>query len=88
MKYRLITEEDLLKVSEGTDLHLNITEKTQRAFRGLHKLTLLKQLRDVAKLLKKMKEMYRNYPSPEGFEEWHKEVREITKEVKKRFSRR
>ena len=88
MKYRLITEEDLLKVSEGTDLHLNITEKTQRAFRGLHKLTLLKQLRDVAKLLKKMKEMYRNYPSPEGLEEWHKEVREITKEVKKRFSRR
>jgi len=88
MKYHLITEEDLFKVSIGEDLHLNITEKTRRAFRGLRKLTMLRQLRDAASLLKKMKAMYRNYPSPEGFEEWRKEVNEIMKDARKRLSRK
>jgi digeranylgeranylglycerophospholipid reductase len=88
MKYNLITEEDLFKVSIGEDLHLNVTEKTRRAFRGLRKLTMLRQLRDAASLLKKMKIMYRNYPSPEGFEEWRKEAKEIMKDAHKRLSRK
>jgi hypothetical protein len=88
MKYHLITEDDLLRVSEGADLHLNITEKTRRAFRGLRRLTMLRQLRDTAILLKKMKALCRNYPSPEEFEEWHEEVREIHKEAHKRLSRK
>jgi flavin-dependent dehydrogenase len=88
MKYNLITEEDLFKVSIGEDLHLNVTEKTRRAFRGLRKLTMLRQLRDAASLLKKMKAMYRNYPSPEGFEEWRKEANKIMKDAHKRLRRK
>jgi geranylgeranyl reductase family protein len=89
MKYNVITEEDLFKVSIGEDLNLNITEKTRRAFRGLRKLTMLRQLRDAASLLKKMKAIYQNYPaSPEGFEEWRNEANAIMKEAHKRLSRK
>jgi hypothetical protein len=88
MKYQLITEDDLFKVSVGEDLYLNITEKTRRAFRGLRKLTLLRQLRDAAVLLKKMKALYRSYPSPEEFEEWSEEVGQTMKEAGRRLSRK
>jgi len=89
MKYNIITEADLFKVSMGQDLHLNITEKTRRAFRGLRKLSLLKQLRDVANLLRKMKAIYLTYPSsPEGFVEWRKKSQAIMKEANKRLSRK
>jgi flavin-dependent dehydrogenase len=88
MKYQLITEDDLFKVSVGEDLHFNITEKTRRAFRGLRKLTLLRQLRDAAVLLKKMKTLYRSYPSPEEYEEWSEEVRQTMAEANRRLSRK
>jgi len=89
MKYNLITEDDLFKVSVGEDLRLNITEKTQRAFRGFGKLLLLIRLRDAANLLKKMKKMYLNYPSsPESFEEWREKTRAIMKEAERRLTRR
>jgi digeranylgeranylglycerophospholipid reductase len=89
LKYRLITEEDVLKVSMGENLRLNVTEKTKRAFRGLGKLSLLRRLRDAANLLKKMKTLYLNYPaSPEGFEEWQKKTHEIMKEAYQRLSKK
>ncbi len=86
MKYQLITEDDLFKVSLGEDLHLNITEKTRRAFRGLRKLTMLGQLREAAAFLKKMKALYRDYPSPEEYEEWSEEARQTMKEANRRLS--
>src|SRR3990170_801261 len=68
MRYRLITEDDLLRVSEGQDLHLRISDKTRRAFYGFWKLSMLRRLRDTASLLRKMKTHYSNYPSsPDGF---------------------
>jgi len=89
LKYRLVTEEDVLKVSMGEKLHLNIAEKTLRAFRGMGKLSLLRRLRDVANLLKKMKTLYLNYPtSPEDFEEWQKKTNELMKEAHQRLSRK
>jgi len=89
LKYRLVTEEDVLKVSMGENLRLNVTEKTRRAFRGLGKLSLLNRLRDTANLLKKMKAQYLNYPaSPEGFEEWQKKTHAIVKEARQRLSRK
>jgi len=89
MKYNVLTEDDLFKVSIGEDLRLNITEKTRRAFRGVRKLTMLRQLRDTSHLLKKMKTMYQNYPaSPEGFEEWRKEANAIMNDAHKRLSRK
>ncbi|MDH5449624.1 MAG: NAD(P)/FAD-dependent oxidoreductase [Candidatus Bathyarchaeota archaeon] len=78
MKYKLITEEDLLKASMGEDVHLNITEKTRRLFRGLGRISLVKNLREVANLLTKVKTLYLNYPrSPQGFEEWRRNVEEL-----------
>jgi len=88
MKYKLITEEDVLKVTQGQSLHLNIPEKTRRAFRGLGKLGMLIRLRDAANLLKKMKNFYQNYPeSPEGFSEWQRKTQEIMEEANRRLSR-
>ncbi len=89
MRYNLITEDDLLKVSVGENLHLNITQKTRRAFRGLGKLSLLMRLRDAANLLKKMKARYLGYPaSPEGFEEWRRKTQAIVREADRRLTRR
>jgi len=78
MKYRLVTEEDLLKASMGGDIHLNITEKTRRVFRGLGRISLLNKLRETAKLRNKVKTLYLNYPtSPQGFEEWRENTKKL-----------
>jgi geranylgeranyl reductase family protein len=88
MKYKLITEEDVLKVSMGQSLRLNITEKTKRAFRGFGKFAMLRRLRDAANLLKKTKTMYENYPySPEDFEDWRKKIHAIMETANKSLSR-
>ena len=88
MKYKLITEDDLLKVSEGQNLQLRISDKTRRAFYGFGKLPMLRRLRDAANLLKKMKTHYMNYPrSPGDFEKWREETRSLVKEANTRLSR-
>ncbi len=88
MKYKLITEDDLLKVSEGQNLRLRISDKTRRAFYGFGKLSMLRRLRDAANLLKKMKTHYMNYPkSPSDFEKWLEETRSLIKEANTRLSR-
>jgi len=82
VKYRLITEDDLLKVSMGGEVRLNITEKTRRTFRGLRKLSLLKKLWDAASLMKKVKAWYLNYPSsPKEFGEWKMGTQMLFKEA-------
>jgi len=84
MKYRMITEKDLLKASMGEDIHVNLTEKTIRVLRGVRKLSLLKKLRETASLIKTMREHYRNYPtSPKGFGEWKKKTRHLVQEAVK-----
>jgi digeranylgeranylglycerophospholipid reductase len=84
MRYRLITEDDLLQTSMGEDTQLNITEKTRRIFRGIGKISLLKRLRAAVRLMKKMKMLYQNYPiSPEGFDEWKKKTQDLIEEAEK-----
>jgi geranylgeranyl reductase family protein len=78
MKYQLITEEDIFKTSMGEDVRLNITEAARRALRGIGKLSLLKRLRNAARLMREIKALYKNYPtSPRGFEEWRKKTRDL-----------
>ncbi|MEJ2242527.1 MAG: NAD(P)/FAD-dependent oxidoreductase [Candidatus Bathyarchaeota archaeon] len=78
MRQRLITDEDLLKTSMGEDMKLNITEKTSRFFKGIGSLSLLMKLNTTAKLMKEIKELYRNYPSSsEALEEWETKVQDI-----------
>jgi len=89
MKYNLITEDDVFKVSMGENLHLNLTEKTRRIFRGLGKLSMLVKLRDAANLLNEMKSHYADYPdSPKGFEEWREKTNAIMREARKKLSRK
>lgn len=84
MKYELVTEQDIFRMRMGEDIHLNITEKTQRIFRGIKKLSLLKKLRDTANLLRNVKAHYRNYPeSPKDFEAWKKKAHKLISQAKR-----
>jgi len=86
LKYRLITEEDLLKATRGEEVRLNITEKTIRVFRGLRRLRLLNNLREAASLMKRVKAWYQGYPtSPRGFEKWRKGIESLFKEAELKF---
>jgi digeranylgeranylglycerophospholipid reductase len=84
MSHHLITDDDLLKASMGEDLQLNISEKTNRLFKGLGCLSLLKKLNSTAKLMKEIKQLYRNYPSsPQGLDEWTAKADQIVEKAKK-----
>ncbi len=89
MKYHLITQDDVLAASMGEDLHLNISEKTRRAFRGFGQLSMLIRLRDAAKLLKEVKAHYLNFPaSPEEFPAWQNRVNKLFEEAHKRLRKK
>ena len=84
MEHHLITDEDLLKTSMGEDVKLNITEKTRRVFKGIGSLSLIKKLHDTVNLMKKIKTLYRNYPSsPEGLGEWEEKINLVVEKAKK-----
>jgi digeranylgeranylglycerophospholipid reductase len=84
MEHHLITDEDLLKTSMGEDVKLNITEKTRRIFKGIGSLSLLRKLNSTANLMKKIKNLYRNYPSsPEGLGAWEEKVNLVIEKAKK-----
>jgi len=83
MKYKLLTEEDVLKAGLGEDFRLNITETAKRVFRGLGRLRFLNKLRLTANLIKQVQAHYRNYPeTPENFEGWRIKTEALFKEVK------
>jgi len=83
MKYKLITEEDLLKASLGEDVHLNIGEATRRIFSGLGRLSFLRSLYRMAKTVKEAKNLYRRYPtSPDEFPRWKEEVENFFNEAR------
>ena len=88
LKYRLITEEDLLKATRGEEVRLNITEKTIRVFRGLRRLRLLNNLREATSRMKKVKAWYQGYPaSPKEFEKWKEGVQNLFKEAELKFKK-
>jgi digeranylgeranylglycerophospholipid reductase len=83
MKYRLLTEEDVLKAGLGEDFRLNITETAKRVFRGLGRLRFLNKLRLTANLIKQVQAHYRNYPeTPENFEGWRIKTEALFQEAK------
>lgn len=78
MMYRLIREEDILKTTLGEAIHLNVTEKTRRIFRGLGRLTFLRKLYNMVDLSRKIKTFCRNYPStPMEFPDWKANVQAL-----------
>ncbi len=89
MKHRLITEEDFLKASRGENVRLNITEATRRLSKGLGKLSMLRRLRNAARLMREIKTVYKNYPdSPKGFVEWKKGTHELIFTAKRLLARK
>jgi flavin-dependent dehydrogenase len=83
MKHKLVTEQDILKANLGEDLRLNITERAIRFFRGIRRLSFLQKLREVANIMKRVKQLYQSYPGPEDFEMWRKEIHDIFSNFKK-----
>ena len=68
-----------MKTSMGENVRLNITDTARRALKGLGKFTMLRRLRNAAKLMREIKALYKDYPdSPDGFEEWRKKTHELT----------
>ncbi len=89
MKYQVMTKEDILKTSMGENVHLNITDAARRALRGLGKLSMLKRLRNAARLMREIKVLYKNYPeSPKDFEEWKKKTYDLMTIANKLLARK
>jgi hypothetical protein len=79
---RLLEEEDILKASMGEELRLSITDKAQRAFRGIRRISFLKALSEMADEMKKIRTLYRTYPQPEGLADWAAKVDSLVSRVK------
>jgi flavin-dependent dehydrogenase len=80
MKYKLLTEEDVLKAGLGEEFHLKITETAKRVFMGLKRLRFLNRLRLAVNFMEKVKAHYRNYPeTPEKFREWQTKTENLFK---------
>jgi len=83
MKYRLITEENILEASLGGDIKLTVTDVTRRIFEGLGKPQFLKKLYTMARTSKRIKRLYKEYPdSPEGLPEWKEKVKEQLRRIR------
>jgi geranylgeranyl reductase family protein len=72
MRYKLLTEEDVLKAGLGEEFHINIGETAKRVFKGLRRISFLNKLRITVNFMEQVKDHYKNYPeTPEKFHEWH-----------------
>jgi len=84
MRYRLIKEEDLLKIALGEDVHINVTDATQRIFKGLGRLSFLRRLYNMVKILKRVKMLYMDYPDlPIEMPKWKAKSEELFREARK-----
>ena len=86
MKYKLLTEEDILKAGLGEEFHLNVTETAKRVFRGLKRIRFLNRLRLAVNLMKQVKAHYKDYPeTPENFEGWRMKTEALFNETRSRL---
>jgi hypothetical protein len=89
MRYKLITEEDIFKTSMGENVRLNITQAAKRALKGIGRLSLLRRLRNAARLMREIKQLYKKYPEdPEAFKEWKSKVHELIATANKLLSKK
>jgi len=83
MKYKLMTEEDVLKAGLGKDFRLKITETAKRVFRGLKRIRFLNRLRLTVNFMREVKTHYQNYPKTiEEFKKWQIETETLFKKAK------
>ncbi|WP_455277271.1 geranylgeranyl reductase family protein [[Eubacterium] cellulosolvens] len=77
MENQIIKPKDVLEANINGELKLNINDKIERAFRGIKKINILINLRNTAKKMKQIRNIYNSYPEIEKFAEWKKEVSKI-----------
>jgi digeranylgeranylglycerophospholipid reductase len=77
MENQIIKPKDVLEANIKGELKLSINDKIERALRGIKKIDLLINLRNTAKKMKRIRNVYRSYPEIEKFAEWKKEVSKI-----------
>jgi digeranylgeranylglycerophospholipid reductase len=86
MNQKLMTEDDVLKAGMGDNFHLNITETAKRVFRGIRKVSFLKQLNSTVTMMKEVRAHYDSYPAtPEGFDAWRVETIRLIEEGHKKL---
>lgn len=86
MKYKLLTEEDVLKAGLGEEFHFTVTETAKRVFRGLKRIGFLNKLRLTVKLSRQVKAHYKDYPeSPEDFGKWMMKRESLFNEAKSKL---
>jgi flavin-dependent dehydrogenase len=86
MKYKLLTEEDVLKAGLGEDFHLKVTETAKRVFRGLKRIRFLNKLRLTVNMVKQVKAHYNNYPEiPEEFRKWQMKTEALFKDARSKL---
>jgi geranylgeranyl reductase family protein len=89
MKYKLITEKDLLEASMGNEIQVRFSDVTIRVFRGIKRVGLLNRLRLTASLMRKVRERYRNYPAtPEGYKKWRQETERLFEVVEHKLGQK
>ena len=78
MRKKLVSEEDLVRVSRGESFSMGFWDKLSRALRGMRRPGFLKRLSRVARLMEEVREHYRSYPEkPEEFPAWEKKTEEL-----------
>jgi len=83
MKRRLISEDELVKVSTSRDFYISPSKALGRLLKGVGNPRLLYRLYRAAVLAKKVSSVYAKYPrSPEEFKEWEKVVRGLFQEAR------
>ncbi len=78
MEKKLLPEQDIYYTSTKGELELSVVEKASIILRGLSRPSLLLKLKTVADYMKRIKELYENYPeTPSKLPQWIKKVDEL-----------
>jgi len=81
-----LTDEEAVQMSYGLTPEISFSSALKRAISGLANINAFKNLVFVVGKMKKLNELYNNYPrSPKEFMEWKNKVSKEISEVKSRF---
>jgi len=85
-EHEIIKEEDLVALTTEGELKLNISEKARRFFKGIGRLSLLKNLIYIKNVMEEIKIHCLNYPnSSDGLNAWKEKTDSIFSKLEKGF---
>ncbi|KSW12320.1 dehydrogenase [Pyrodictium occultum] len=87
MEKRLVPEQDVYYTSSSGELRIPVVEKAMIVLRGLRRPSLLAKLKTVADYMKRIRQLYTEYPEePSGLPSWIKKVNMLIEEYEARIS--